>query len=81
MFTRHMDGGIKAFYREMSGKKESESCGRGFNPGSMIALPWDNYTLPTLNLNKVPSSPFNGLFAKALFFLISPQPEPSPRLL
>lgn len=63
MFTRHMDGGIKAFCREMSGKKES--CGRGFNPGSMIALPWDSYPLPTLNLNKVP---LMACSSKAFFF-------------
>ena len=78
MFTRHMDGGKKAFCRDMSGKKERESCGRGFNPGSMIALPQDNYTLPTLNLNKVPSM---ACLQKHFFFLISPQPELSPRLL
>lgn len=48
--------------------EEREACGRGFNPGGTIALPQDNYALPTLNLNKFS---LTGLFAKALFFLFS----------
>lgn len=46
--------------------EERESCGRGFNPGSMIALPWDNQTLPTLNLNQVP---LMACWQKQFFFL------------
>lgn len=47
------DGGIKAFYREMSGKTERITWER-FDSRQCDYTLWGNYTLPALNLNQVP---------------------------